>query len=990
MPNFHGICVDTGAEQSVAGLEQTQAYLSMAGKSWNRTQSNCFFKFGDTVYPSIGFIPIRIPTPHGTVMEFNLNVVEANVPIILGLDLLDKEQLYIDNIDNILVHKHHGWSLPLQRKRGHLYITWNYKDILYTKRELQRLHLHFYHPTAKKLYNLVSRATPGQATPDTMTLINKITEACKTCQRFSMRPKSFQVTLPGDIVFNYEVAIDLMFINRIPILHVVDTQTAFSSAEILTKQNTDSIGNAFLMCWSSIYAGYPDKLRVDSGSVFTSRRWKDITNMVGIQLKISGVESHNSLGSGEKYHSPLRRIFLKVKDTYPHLDNKIILKLSVKSMNDTMGPHGLVPSLLVFGILPRFPISNTGLPDQRDRMKAMQVARAEMETYVAEERIKLAIRKNIPASALYNFTAGDLVLIYRELGKNTANWTGPYKILRVEDKNIFIDRQGEEVKHSVHQAKPFIKAGTDEILYNLCVALRPASSTAENLKEALLTRVIPIASPEMNSPRFNNAKRKEITGLQEKGVWEIIDRDQVPRDANVLNGRFVLSIKNEGTTEEKEKARFVVQGHKDKEKNFLVHNSNTSKQASTRLIASISSLFNFTIWTCDVSQAYTQSKDQLSRDVFLKPPSEFYDSSKYMLKLKKPLYGLTDAGDYWNHTDRQHITHDLQMVSTYSDPALYYKKNGEDLMGLRASYVDDSLLAGTKPFQELSKLSTTKFQSRAPEFLPTKFAGIHISKQDGVIQLSQEEYINQITLLPNNCSFSEYRSLRATLQWICHSRPDICCATSMAAQVSDDKFKSDYVDLINKAVKHLKQTPERFLNYPQLDITSLRLKAYSDAAFANNEDFKSQIGCLILLCDRNNRCHILSYSSTKCKRVTRSILGGELCALADAFDKGFTIKTDLERMLNKRIPLSMFTDSKSLFDIITKCSSTTEKRLMIDIRSVQEGYETQEISDMGLVRSEFNPADCLTKVAHNQVMESIMNLNYLQHPVEQWVFRKSH
>ena len=56
-----------------------------------------------------------------------------------------------------------------------------------------------------------------------------------------MRPKCFQVTLPGDIVFNYEVAIDLMFIEKIAILHVIDTHTGLSSADIISKQSTDSI-----------------------------------------------------------------------------------------------------------------------------------------------------------------------------------------------------------------------------------------------------------------------------------------------------------------------------------------------------------------------------------------------------------------------------------------------------------------------------------------------------------------------------------------------------------------------------------------------------------------------------------------------------------------------------------------------------------------------------------------------------------------------------
>jgi len=109
--------------------------------------------------------------------------------------------------------------------------------------------------------------------------------------------------------------------------------------------------------------------------------------------------------------------------------------------------------------------------------------------------------------------------------------------------------------------------------------------------------------------------------------------------------------------------------------------------------------------------------------------------------------------------------------------------------------------------------------------------------------------------------------------------------------------------------------------------------------------------------DKTNTCHVLHHSSHKSRRVTRSVLWGDVYAFADAFDRACMIQREFQNMLGKSIPLTMFTDSKSLFDVITKCSITTEKRLMIDIKSVREAYDRQEGSDVGFLRSEFNAAD---------------------------------
>ena len=50
---------------------------------------------------------------------------------------------------------------------------------------------------------------------------------------------------------------------------------------------------------------------------------------------------------------------------------------------------------------------------------------------------------------------------------------------------------------------------------------------------------------------------------------------------------------------------------------------------------------------------------------------------------------------------------------------------------------------------------------------------------------------------------------------------------------------------------------------------------------------------IILLCDASNRAHILDYSRRNSESVVRSILGGEIYAFADAFDRSFMLRHDL-------------------------------------------------------------------------------------------------
>ena len=46
-------------------------------------------------------------------------------------------------------------------------------------------------------------------------------------------------------------------------------------------------------------------------------------------------------------------------------------------------------------------------------------------------------------------------------------------------------------------------------------------------------------------------------------------------------------------------------------------------------------------------------------------------------------------------------------------------------------------------------------------------------------------------------------------------------------------------------------------------------------------------------------------------------------------------------MMNMKIPILTFTNSLSLFDVITNASKKVEKRLMIDLEVVKKGVPTK-------------------------------------------------
>ncbi|OXV11340.1 hypothetical protein Egran_00899 [Elaphomyces granulatus] len=138
---------------------------------------------------------------------------------------------------------------------------------------------------------------------------------------------------------------------------VVDEATRFQAARWLPNISAQATWNALRLCWIDVYIGPPDLLIHDAGTNFTGQEFQQCATSMAISTKCVPVEAHQSIGIVERYHAPLRRAYSviseELKATGTGVNRDMVLQMAIKAVNDTAGPDGLIPTLLVFGAYPR-------------------------------------------------------------------------------------------------------------------------------------------------------------------------------------------------------------------------------------------------------------------------------------------------------------------------------------------------------------------------------------------------------------------------------------------------------------------------------------------------------------------------------------------------------------------------------------------------------------------------------------------------------------
>lgn len=71
----------------------------------------------------------------------------------------------------------------------------------------------------------------------------------------------------------------------------------------------------------------------------------------------------------------MKRAYLIIRTEVPKLTSEEVLQYAIKSLTDSVGPDGLVPTLLVYGVLPRLGIpTDNPAPGVYERATAVREA----------------------------------------------------------------------------------------------------------------------------------------------------------------------------------------------------------------------------------------------------------------------------------------------------------------------------------------------------------------------------------------------------------------------------------------------------------------------------------------------------------------------------------------------------------------------------------------------------------------------------------------
>jgi len=334
------------------------------------------------------------------------------------------------------------------------------------------------------------------------------------------------------------------------------------------------------------------------------------------------------------------------------------------------------------------------------------------------------------------------------------------------------------------------------------------------------------AMREPDREKFIEAMQKEIKDHEERGHWEVVPRDSLPKGTPILPAVWSMKRKRRLTTREvyKWKARLTIHGGKQQYGvNYWDTYSPVVRWSTIRLFLILASIHGWHTRQLDFVLAYPQAPVEC--DLYMAIPKGFTingDRKRFVLKLKKNLYGQKQAGRVWNQYLTTRLT-DSGFVQSKVDECLFYFKQCVMMV-----YVDDTIISGPnkKEVNEVISLLGQLFdvddQGDLNDFLGVKVEHL----EDGRIKFTQPHLIDQIlsdlhmtqpgtkstptpALLTKNLQPDDdgrpfddsfhYRSVIGKLNFLEKStRPDIAYAVHQCARFMENPKMSH-----GQAVKHI-------------------------------------------------------------------------------------------------------------------------------------------------------------------------------------------
>lgn len=477
------------------------------------------------------------------------------------------------------------------------------------------------------------------------------------------------------------------------------------------------------------------------------------------------------------------------------------------------------------------------------------------------------------------------------------------------------------------------------------------------------------------------AMNEEMISIDENKTWELAE---LPEHRKAIGCKWVYKIKQGANNEITQyKARLVAQGYSQKfGEDYDAVFAPVVKQTTLRILLTIAGRNEMKLRHLDVKTAFLNGN--LEEIIFMKQPKGYVvqGKEKFVLRLKKSLYGLKQAARSWNMKINSILIENG--FSRSNEDLCFYRKqvNGANIFLI--IYVDDVII-GSKREEEIDKAENLLGQYFKLTSLGNLnyYLGINIEKEEsGIYSMNQKGYIekiierfnlkdaknSKIPLDPGYFKSREeeqtefpdptiYQSLIGMILYLAvNTRPDISVSTSILGRSMSKPNKTDWNEA-KRVVKYLKMTKDFKLYLGQTTEEQI-LVGYSDADWAGDKnDRKSNSGFLFKLF---GSC--ISWMSRKQQCVTLSSTEAEYVALAEAAQEAVWLKRILEDFgVFIENQIIIYEDNQSCLKLILNEQSSRRSKHIDTKYHFLKDLKNELVLNYEYCPSNYMIADALTK-----------------------------
>ena len=475
----------------------------------------------------------------------------------------------------------------------------------------------------------------------------------------------------------------------------------------------------------------------------------------------------------------------------------------------------------------------------------------------------------------------------RFIGYNSHNTKG-YRILDQNNERV-INVNVKDVKfvqNDTVSLSSIISPNDDEI----ALMARAANEMLELPPEPISFQD---AMQQSDSEKWSEAINAEMSNLESKGTWTIIDRPTSKKDL-IVKGKWVFKRKlNPNGSIAKYKARYVAKGFTQRKG---VHYNETyapvARIETERIIIALAMAKSWDIEAIDVNGAYLIP--ELDKKILIELPEGHPQNGSKVANLHKALYGLHQSGFLWN----KDITEFLKkngLTQAKTEPSIFFAK---DIILI--IYVDDILFLGnTIRVKEYKSIVMRQYECEDQGEVK-HLLGISFIKTEDNNTLSQKHYINKMLeefnmtdskpvstpMIANfnpaappseKAEHSCYRKAIGCLLYIANcTRPDIAFAVNRLSQYVTNNT-AEHWTAVKRIMRYLRGSSNKSITYDTTKDGHIDVLAYTDASYGDNDDRRSTSGCIITI---NNKP--VTWFSRKQSIVAQSTVEAEYIALSEA------------------------------------------------------------------------------------------------------------